>query len=61
MKQHKYMETGKLNKSRVVVCILLLAWLMVKEPTKEKDIFFEVTSHMVPLLTYEQEFFLQAS
>ena len=45
-----------MNKSRVVVCILLLAWLMVKEPTKEKDIFFEVTSHMVPLLTYEQEY-----
>lgn len=56
MKKNKYMETGKLNKSRVVVCILLLVWLMVKEPTEEKDIFFEATSQMVPLLTYEQEY-----
>ena len=56
MRKNMYMETGKLNKPRVVVCILLLVWLMVKEPIKEKDIFFEATSQMVPLLTYEQEY-----
>ncbi len=56
MKKNKYMETGKLNKSRVVVCILLLLWLMMKEPIGKKDIFFEATSQLVPLLTYEQEY-----
>lgn len=56
MRKNKYMETEKLNKPRVVVCILLLVWLMVKEPTEKKDIFFEATSQMVPLLTYEQEY-----
>ncbi len=56
MRKNKYAETGKLNKSRVVVCILLLIWLMLKEPIEKKDIFNEATSQMVPLLTYEQEF-----
>lgn len=51
-----YRETGKLNKTRVVVCILLLLWLVMKEPVGKKDIFHEATSQMVPLLTYEQEY-----
>lgn len=45
-----------MNKPRIAVCILLLSWLMVKEPGEKKDIFFKVTSQMVPLLTYEQEY-----
>lgn len=56
MKKNQYSEIGKLNKPRIAVCILLLVWLLVKEPMEEKDIFFEMTSQMVPLLTYEQEY-----
>lgn len=56
MRKNKYMETSKLNKPRIVVCILLLIWLLMKEPVEKKDIFFEATSQMVPLLTYEQEY-----
>lgn len=57
MKKYRYSESRKkINKPRIAVCIVLLAWLLVKEPGEKKDIFFEVTSQMVPLLTYEQEY-----
>lgn len=56
MRKNQYFESDKLNRPRIAVCILLVAWLLVKEPTKEKEIFFEMTSQMVPLLTYEQEY-----
>ena len=56
MRKNQYIESEKLNKPRIAVFILLLCWLLVKKPTEEKDIFFEMTSQMVPLLTYEQEY-----
>jgi len=56
MKKYRYSETKKLNKPKIAVCILLLGWFLLNEPSEEKDIFFEVTSQMVPLLTYGQEY-----
>lgn len=35
---------------------MLLCYLLLKDATPKEDIFFETTSQMVPLLTYEQEY-----
>ena len=56
MKKNMYTKKNQLNKSRATVCILILFALCMQYPTKEKDIFFELTTQMVPLLTYEQEY-----
>ena len=56
MKKYNYSESRKLNKPRIVVCILLLGCFLLQKPGEEKDIFFEVTSQMVQLLTYGQEY-----
>jgi len=56
MRKKQHLQNRKFNKPRIAVCILLLVWLLFKEPGEEKDIFFEVTAQMVPLLTYEQEY-----
>ncbi|MBQ9984558.1 MAG: stage II sporulation protein P [Lachnospiraceae bacterium] len=56
MRKNQYSQTGKMNKARLAVCIMLLCWLLFKESTPKEDIFFEATSQMVPLLTYEKEY-----
>ncbi len=56
MKDNHYSKKRKLNKSRIAVCILFLLWLFEKKAFNKEDAFFEMTSHMVPLLTYEQEY-----
>ncbi len=56
MKNYQYSESRKVNKPRIVIFIILLGWFLLKKPSEEKDIFFEVTSQMVPLLTYGQEY-----
>ncbi len=56
MRKNKYSDRGQLNKPRIAVCILLLGWLLIKEPFSKNDILFEIHSQMLPLLTYEQEY-----
>ncbi len=56
MRKYQHIENNKLNKPRIAVCILLLVWILVKEPESGKKLFFETTSQMVPLLTYQQEY-----
>ncbi|MBE5941299.1 MAG: stage II sporulation protein P [Lachnospiraceae bacterium] len=56
MKKYMYTKKNQLNKSRATVCVMILLVLCMQYPHKEKDIFFELTTQMVPLLTYEQEY-----
>lgn len=56
MRKNNYGAKRQLNKPRIAVCILLLGWLLVKEPFNQSDVIFEIHSQMLPLLTYEQEY-----
>ena len=50
----------KLNKKRMFCAVLLVLWMMVMPSLKEEgDIFYKMTTQMLPLLTYEREYGLK--
>ena len=58
MKNYPYSKTEKkLNKKRLSVFAILILWFIFVTPfVEETDWFFEITTQMIPLLTYEKQY-----
>ena len=58
MKNYHYLDSAKkLNRKRLAVAAIIIAWFLFLEPfSKESDWFLRATAQMIPLLAFETQY-----